>query len=108
MESVRGPSIAASQSLKYHEWLVESYRPLHCPLEAEIPVSSAIGDHPVEDVVALRVFPCLIAPLDSETRYGRHSQTFQDRSLSGAPPSHTAILDPLCKICGNFEASLES
>ena len=63
-------AVAASKSLQDHERPVQSRRPLDCPLETEIPMSSPVGNHPVQDKLAVRPRRSIVEGANTEVRNG--------------------------------------
>jgi hypothetical protein len=82
VESVGGPSVATSERFQDHQGLSQFHRPFDRVLKAEVPSGPAIGSHPVEYKIALRIRRSLIASAYSkftDLLHGFHRVSVDDR-----------------------------
>ena len=72
MDPIAGPPVAAAQRLEDHEGLAETPRPFHGTVQREVVRQAPVGDHPIEDVVAIAGDRCVVDGSDPQLRDALH------------------------------------
>ena len=65
MQAVAGPFVAAAQCFEDKQRFVEFFAEFHSPLQTVVVAGPPIGDHPVQNVIAVFLQRSLVKRTDS-------------------------------------------
>ncbi len=100
VKSVAGPGVVATQRLQDDQRPTKSSGPVDRPLQREVPVQPPVGDHPVEDEVAVVSNGCRVAVrrADLGNRGHRHLSSFRFRGPPARSCRHPAVVAILASV----------